>query len=270
VRRYLLYFIALVSCSKDPSLWTIDNLNGNKITVMGHGGMGNKSLLPMDSYASLKKSLTTGAAGTEMDVRMTTDSVLVLFHDDETEVMTTCSGLVRNSRWSDLQDCRYTPKILNDGRIIRLTDFLGSVNDLHRFTFSFECKIRLEDPPGYYRTFARQLVAIVHQYGLTDIVIESFHAGFLAFLHEQEPDLKLFIYADDIGTGLMIHEFLPVYGIIVDMRNTDASQIKRAHARGVRVSIFNVSSEKDNISAIRMSPDFVQTDELVNMVDLLN
>src|SRR5215207_7222003 len=101
--RYLPILVLLVAgCSKDPSIWKIRNLEGNRIAIFGHGGMGDKALLPMDSKSSLLECLNKGADGTEMDVRMTADGVLVLFHDEELGDMTTCSGDVRSQTLESL------------------------------------------------------------------------------------------------------------------------------------------------------------------------
>src|SRR5215217_6535474 len=74
LKKVICIFLFFCSCSKDPALWKTSNLNGDSITVLGHGGMGNKSLYPIDSHRSIAAALEMGADGSEMDVQLTSDT----------------------------------------------------------------------------------------------------------------------------------------------------------------------------------------------------
>jgi glycerophosphoryl diester phosphodiesterase len=68
-------FILLVSCSVNRTLHFSDN------KTIAHRGAWKTDTLPQNSIASLKKSIALRAAGSEFDVRMTKDEVLVINHD---------------------------------------------------------------------------------------------------------------------------------------------------------------------------------------------
>ena len=73
--------ILLFSCQVED--FELNNLNGNRIDALGHGGMGISNLYPSNSAESILNCLYLGATGTEIDIQMTSDGVLVLFHDEE-------------------------------------------------------------------------------------------------------------------------------------------------------------------------------------------
>src|SRR4051812_33149372 len=84
------------SCSKDPSISKTNNLNGNVISAFGHAGMGLGFKYPIDTYESIEPCLRIGSDGSEMDIQMTKDSVLVVYHHSELEESTLCSGMIND------------------------------------------------------------------------------------------------------------------------------------------------------------------------------
>lgn len=60
---------------------TIKKIQFAKNKVIAHRGAWNKSALPQNSIAALQRAVALKCAGTEFDVRMTADNVLVINHD---------------------------------------------------------------------------------------------------------------------------------------------------------------------------------------------
>ena len=63
-----------------------------KPLILGHGGMGVSSAIPINSKSSIEKALSYPIQGTELDVRMTADEVLIAFHDNALANNTSCNG----------------------------------------------------------------------------------------------------------------------------------------------------------------------------------
>ena len=101
----ILLLILIASCSKEN--FEIDNLNGNKIEALGHAGMGYSSLYPINSAESILNALSIGADGSEIDVQLTKDNVLVAFHDENMGSSTKLEGLVRDHTWSEIENTTY-------------------------------------------------------------------------------------------------------------------------------------------------------------------
>ena len=90
----------------------IQNLNNDEIQVLGHGGMGIHSLLPMNSALSVQYSLDLGAAGAEIDVQMSKDGVLVAFHDEDLSESTNSEGIIHNLNWSQIEGSVYSDLLI--------------------------------------------------------------------------------------------------------------------------------------------------------------
>ena len=54
--------------------------------------------------------------------------------------------------------------------------------------------------------------------------------------------------------------------------NKDISkeEVKDAHLNNIQVAVWNTNTEKKNIEAINKNPDFIQTDRVKHLVNILN
>ena len=265
----LFLLLSLVSCEKEE--FNIVNLNGNKITALGHGGMGIGSTYPMDSFESISMCLNLGMDGSEMDVQMTKDSVLVAYHDNELAGNTTLSGIINSKNWKEIQQARYSHSPYLGYSLVSLDQLFAGIKNYDNYKFTFDCKlIQDENNKNFYHTYINALIAIVQKYELEDnIYIESQSATFLSILKDKKPEFKLFIYPDSFNSGLKTAVELGICGITISTRDITTAQIKEAHDHNLMVAIWNTLSESDNIEAIKKNPDFIQTDKVRNLIKLL-
>jgi|APMI01.1.fsa_nt_gi glycerophosphoryl diester phosphodiesterase len=262
-------FISFISCENEE--FSIVNLNGNKITALGHGGMGIGSTYPMDSFESITLCLSLGMDGSEMDVQMTKDSVLVAYHDNELTGNTTLSGIINSKSWKEIQQARYTQKPYLGYSLVSLDQLFAGTKNLHNYKFTFDCKlIQDRNTSNFVNSYINALIAIVQKYHLeNNVYIESQSALFLSVLKGKMPELKLFIYPESFDSGLKTALELGICGITISTRDITSEQIKEAHNNNLMVAIWNTLSESDNIDAIKKNPDFIQTDKVRNLIKLL-
>jgi len=260
----------MLGCKKDPSIWKIENLNGNKISVFGHGGMGEHYRYPMNSFESLMECLSLATDGTEMDVCVTKDSVLVLSHSQNLEEETSCSGQIKNKTWTELEGCKFTSPLFSKADLITAAYFFDRIEYKNNRIFTFDCKITLEDSPEYLELFATSLLRHIETHGLVShCFIESFNSDFLKLLQGKNKDLHLFLYSPDYLTGLNVSKSLNLYGLTLDTKNISQEDIKQAHQQGLRITLFNTSTEHENLEAVAKSPDFIQTDKVEYLINAL-
>jgi len=126
------------SCKKET--FDIHNLNDDKISILGHGGMGIGHTYPMNSLESILNCLNLGADGTEIDVQMTKDGVLVAFHDETLEESTDLSGHIYNNSWEEIKDARFSYPHYGNYKIIRLDDIFKVIPDQDKYTYFLDCK----------------------------------------------------------------------------------------------------------------------------------
>jgi len=273
MKKAILLFLLLfnlISCKKDE--FDIVNLNGNKIIALGHGGMGIGKIYPMDSFESISNCLNLGMDGSEMDVQMTSDGVLVAYHDQDLSGSTTLHGLVNSKSWAEIENTHYTQTLYLKYKVISLEQLFSHTENRQAFRFTFDCKLLTTniDTILFYTDFINALVAIIEKYQLeNNVYIESQSEVFLTLLKQLKPGYKLFIYPASFQEGFEIALGLNLTGITISNRDITKEQVKTAHENNLMVAVWNTHSESDHIDAINKNPDFIQTDKVKNLLKML-
>ncbi|MBY0414335.1 MAG: glycerophosphodiester phosphodiesterase family protein [Bdellovibrionales bacterium] len=82
-----------------------DRLSGFKVGAH-QGGLFYKTF--PNTMKAFEASLDDGADIVEMDLHITKDNVVVVYHDDELKRWTNCKGLVIDKTFEELQKCKFT------------------------------------------------------------------------------------------------------------------------------------------------------------------
>lgn len=264
-------FSTIFSCEKDTPMYKIKNLNGNKVSALGHGGSGISWKFPIDTWESIQECLNIGADGTEMDIQMTKDSVLVVFHDEKLENATSCIGLISEKKWSEIGTCLYNSPLSSHIDLMRAEDVFSRINNLNKYLFTFDCKFYTSsnNTIDYFNQFANAIIALVEKYQLEkNLLIESQNLDFLRIIQNKKNDLKLFIYPADFEEGLKIAQDLNLFGITIDSKLVTEKKIALAHEKGLRVAIWNIETQEENLSGLQKSPDYIQSDKIHHLVKI--
>ena len=278
--RFNLWWIVLFtlcSCADDPPV--IRNLSGNTIAVIGHRGCGPRSAsnpIPENTLASVQKALELyGAAGVELDVQMSKDGVFFLYHDDYLESQTNFSGCVSQYTAQELSTCRYRN---TDVQLQPLHEIFSYCRQLDYQPYimldnklDLPCNIStFEQYNEYMQLYAERMYAMIKAFGLFNQVhLESDFEVFHSSLRQRDSQVKLMFngpVADRIGLAYS----LQCTGIMSGLNSCTAEDIQRAHAKGLKVSLFGIVTAQDAENAIRKSPDFIITDDIPLTQDLLN
>jgi glycerophosphoryl diester phosphodiesterase len=238
---------------------------------MGHGGMGAEYRYPMNTMKSLNEVLELGTAGTEMDVELTRDNVLVLYHNIALEDATGCDGKVRDKNWEDIRNCKYKLPLLSGAGLIAAEAFFLQRANLKNHIFTFDTKVNVDDGAEDQQRFANALYSLIQRFDLVEnCFIESYSSYFLKIMSLKNNKLKLFVHSDNYADCLDILKDVPLYGVTMDRTRISKEQIADAHKRGLHVTLFNLYSESDNLEGIKMNPDFMQSDKCDFLINALN
>lgn len=274
MKKLLLFSLTslLFSCEQESEIFDVVNLNRNYITVLGHGGMGISSAYPINTYESIINCLNIGTDGSEIDIQLTKDSVLVAFHDSDLSEKTNLTGSVSQYTFAELQEGYYDEMPYKSYAIISLDQLFSNIEDLTSHKFTFDCKLynANKNDDAYLGRFANAIVNIAQKYGIQrKLLIESNDKNFLSLLASKNEKFKLFIYPQTFEEGLATATELSLYGITIANDDISAAQLAAAHDRGFRVAVWNVQTENENIEAIRKNPDFIQTDKVKHLVETM-
>jgi len=258
------------SCEKFS--FTIENLNNDGIQVLGHGGMGVHSLLPMNSLASVTNCIEKGAVGTELDVQLSKDGKLVAFHDTDLSESTSSCGLINNYTWEELKEVRYTDYSINTNYPLMLVEeIIAGLSDREDLIFSFDCKLYTDtvDQGDYYTDFTAALIQLIEGFDL-DCFIESQDSDFLKIIQEERPYYKLLFYPSTFVDGFARSIENDFYGMSISTDAISATELELAHDNGLWVSLWNVRTRARNKAAILKNPDCIQADKLDHLINLLD
>jgi glycerophosphoryl diester phosphodiesterase len=165
MKKKITYIIILtfliISCSKE------DLTVNNNIIVLGHGGMGIGQTYPMNSYESILKCLNIGTDGTEIDVQMTKDSVLVAYHSSDLSDETNLSGRINYFNWKEIENAFYVSTPYLNYSIISLDSLFANVRNLEDYKFTFDCKFYTSSNAiNFQKAYINSLAKIINKYDL--------------------------------------------------------------------------------------------------------
>ncbi len=283
----LIVFVILFSlngCQK-TDLDEINNLNGNKITIIGHGGLGFESAqnaLPHDSFSSLTKAVEAyGVEWVEADIQLSADDVFFTFHSPFLETETDCFGCIFFKESEALKNCRYRSS-LQSSRF--LDEKLGTLESLlQRFserpikpTVVLDIKLAIPecgdfDFNNHQQRFMDEMVRLITKYDASDwCVVDAAELDFLAALKEKLPSIKLSLKTGYFSEDEAIYAVSKgVYMISCDNDLTTKEYVQMCHENGLRVAIYGVKERNGAIEAINKSPDYIFTDNIILLQQML-
>lgn len=261
----------------------VNNLSGGRIYVMGHAGAGFESALnpfPSNSLSSIRKTLEgLNAHGTEVDVQLTQDSALVLYHDGTLESMTECTGYIYSLPAAEVTDCDYrtdfNSHILQDENIQRLDDLLARYAD-SPLAPRYDIDLKLPEEPGLDLTpvrarFARRLAAVVAPYPglLLRVNFMSTDVDQLLAIRRELPLARVVLDDVNFERGLAAANMHNFTGIVLGYADASAEQVRRAHADGREVTLYKVRLRPEIIEAVDKDPDAIQSDNILLLQQVL-
>jgi glycerophosphoryl diester phosphodiesterase len=233
----------------------------NKNIVIAHRGAWKKNNLPENSIASLKEAFRLKCYGSEFDVHLTKDSVIVVNHDDVYKGMT-----IANSTYAELQQKLH----VNGEQIPTLESYLKEGMKQRGTKLILEIKMAKTPEATIVLTDAvvkmvKKLKAdawveyISFSYPAVKRVLEldpSAKTAFLAYIKGDVPLEKL--KEDHIGQADYYYTIFK-----------EGEWFKRAHELNITINAWTVNNEEDMKWLIGQKTDFITTNEPELLFDLI-
>lgn len=228
------------------------------VRMIGHGGSGAGSELPMNSREALLGGLQQGFEGIEMDLQMTADGILVAFHEEELNGAEPCIGKVNSRTWAELRQCSQVGR-----QLVRVDSLLFEAQaKFPSAEFTLDVKLFAADAWWpYLEAFSDAIIALDQAPQLNaPLLIECQTTEFLTLLHRKAPEVALYFYATDPDEGIVQAKNLGCVGITMSTGNISAKQVAKARAEGLSVTLFGVDGNWRLRSALAKKPDRIQCD----------
>jgi glycerophosphoryl diester phosphodiesterase len=275
----LILMVTLIAACKKETL-EIDNLHG-KILATGHGGCGFQSYsnpYPTNSMSSITRAIDgLGADGVEVDVQMTIDKKLVLYHNETLESATGCSGCIPGRTADEVLSCRYNKDFnvsLADEPLILLETVLQHYSGYSQKPLIY-LDLRDDNPcdPAHapnLDTLANEVVKMVQKYnGASWVYVIANTTSLLEKVRKLDPSLKLYLDGNAKSSSLPEAVSSSLQGYVVSNDDITAQQVQYAHENGLEVVIFGTKTREGIISAVKKSPDAIQADNLELLLEVL-
>ncbi len=261
-----LFSIALIGIGTYLYVYRAVHLNQHPI-ILGHGGMGTRSFYPLNSNISVAKALSFSIDGTELDVKITADKVLVAFHDQELETNTNCTGSVASKTVTDLDKC--TSKTwLRKEPIARLESILSSGYEPNT-VFSLDLKPDKQVSGKLMDAYINELVRITETFSQFQFHIESPDVQLLNRIRSSNANAELYVYAHKAIADSELALNNDLDGISIHKDLISKMQVRTIQSKGLKVIVWGTGSVLDNRSVLELEPDIIQTDAICSMVKLM-
>lgn len=233
-----------------------------KILRIAHRGI--KCEYPENTTENLLISALSDIDGVEIDVRLTRDLKLIIFHDPFVDRLTDKTGLVRDFSLEEIKFFKIrSPDCLKTGTIPTLPEALQILSNL-------EC-IYLDIKSMWRNDVEKMVVDVADQYNLLKkIVISSFNPNLLWRIKKYRPEVRTgFIFKSTLSRMFwrLLHSW---YGnfeeLHSDFNNISMKFITYARKNNYKVMAWTVNTISDMRYIIDCGVDGIITDR----IDILN
>ena len=250
----LLLLLGLLGCKKKQL---------SNVDVYGHAGNGLKtqhSPYYHNTLESIELALgTEGATGVEIDVQLSADGDLWVFHDDYLQDETDGTGCINEQTSAELEGIHYAS--LHKEKLIRLSDlrfelYGGSTILIDARHYNACSKVTVDG-----EVYAQRLAAIRDEApGVSFIILTRYKDWIPAF--KSLNFMVLFEYEQRSELDVLAQEGIDTDGVVIRNNGITADEIEEFHANGKHVILFDIRAPKTTRRAMKKLPDGVIVDDI--------
>ncbi|GAB3572048.1 glycerophosphodiester phosphodiesterase [Hymenobacter daeguensis] len=279
----LFTFIQLAACSATKPAAS------SRLVVLGHAGSGFFTPIspfnfrPPSSWRGIRHALRIGADGVEMDLQLSQDSVVMLYHDPQLENSSTGHGCVSQHPAAELTQLRYHGgfpyDLFQKERPVTFDTVLARFG--RRPTFPFIHLDLHEDDPcrpaghQHDRTplLIRQIGRSLRRYHVppAQVLLITQEGPTVRLARQLLPAgvrIGLEIASDEFAFGLKVARTEKVHTVVLDADRVTPEQAAQAHAAGLKVVVFGGRSGKDIKRVLATQPDEIEVDNVKRLLIL--
>lgn len=239
-----------------------------KPIILGHGGMGVRHWLPIDSEKSIRKALSYPIDGTELDVQMTQDGQLVACHNDSLHSFRGKHGLVADHLFSELVDFELNGWFSSEP-FVKLSELIDSEWP-DSTVFSLDLKPYGLKAPFLIGVFKAAIAKLVSEHPNYRFLIESQDAEFLRDLKEQGVNAKFFYYTSSTEEAITTIQQMKLDGVSINLSLITEADVRSFQDSSILIMTWGMGTVFSNRKALEMQPDYIQTDAIPSMVRILD
>ena len=256
------------------------------LVVLGHAGSGFYTALspfnyrPPSSWRGFRRALLRGADGIEIDIQLSRDSVVMVYHDQKLEDGSTGTGCISQHTAAEITQVRYRGgfpyDLIQKERPITFDTLLARLNRRPSFPFihldlheSDQCLVpghQHDRTPLLVRQIAASLARARVPLGKVLFVTEE--AATVRLARKAIPGIRvgLEIASAEFDFGLKVAKTEKVHTLVLDADRVIPEQCRQAHEAGFKVVIFGGRSGKDLLRVLATQPDEIEVDNVKRLL----
>lgn len=215
---------------------------------------GSSALAPENTLASLRQAIADGADSAEVDVQVTTDGELVLFHDDDLQRICGDPRLLRELAYDEISHLDvgrwFSPQFAGE-RVPRLADAIA-LSQQAELKLNLELKAACPSPD-----FACRVVQQVDTLGFAQhCVLTSFNRDLLYQVRQLMPHGTLGLICDTAPGPA--EDWLNLYSLAANAVTPEL--VARLHSQNKALHVWTVNQPETMQRLIRAEVDSIITD----------
>ncbi len=205
-----------------------------------------------NTMLAFEKAYEAGTDGIELDVQMTSDGTVVIFHDETLKRVCNLDKYVKDMHYEDLP-------LTADGlhHIPTLSQYLEWARDK-----DFTTNIEIKSSVIFYPGMEEKVGYLIRKYRLDEqVLISSFNPLSLLRMRDYAPHLPLGFLVGEYGMSGFDH-LCSTYGFEYfhpDISIVTPELVESFHHRGIHVNTYTVNNEKEFLKAQKAGVDGIFT-----------
>ncbi len=251
---FSLFLIGLAGCGPAPDTF-LDN------PVIAHRGAWKTKGLPQNSIASLQRAFDIGCAGSEFDVWMTSDGILVLNHDADYEGL-----VIETATFEEVSQLRLS----NGERLPTAEEYLRKGITQNKTKLIFEVKpSKISTERGV--ELAEKCVDLVKSLGAERWVdYITFDPNIGARIIELDPSANVAYLNGDKTPQELKGEGYFGFDYHIRVLKENPQWFEEARELGLTTNVWTVNNREDMEWLLNHGVDYITTDEPELLLELIN
>jgi len=246
----ILLLTSIFSCRQSP---VADHITFADNNVVAHRGAWKTKAFPENSIAALRYAIEIGCNGTEIDVRMTADSVLIVTHDKDYNGL-----LIEETTYDSLAQVP-----LPNGEILPTLEnvILAAMENNH--TTGIVCEIKPSSTKERGEKVAVKVVEIVRRLDAEKYMSSyiSFGYGILQKIHEIEPNAHTQYLNGKKSPRELANDGISGLDYYMNEYRKNPQWIQEAKDLGLTLNVWTVNKSEDLDLFIDYGFDYITTNE---------
>jgi glycerophosphoryl diester phosphodiesterase len=236
-------------------------LDSSNPLVIAHRGASAHA--PENTLSAFKLALEQGAKAIELDVQLTADQEVVVFHDPTIQRISKFQGKISDYKLEDLKKLNagfaYGPAFQGE-KIPTLTEVFENLDGVSLFI------IELKNLTSPFDNLARKVSGLIDEYNKTDkVLISSFSLISLSkfnYFNSAVPLGRLFRSPLLLNTYQLLIPISSHYrSVHLPHKALNESRVKYLHSHNKLVFVYTLNHPRDMLEAIKLGVDGFFTDD---------